>query len=160
MSPRDPAAFASKLQRLVFSLVKNYELCDRMCLEQHRVTASQGYALLSLPEDDCITMNQLSDIMGLANSTMTRVVDHLVEKDLAYRASDDEDRRVVRVGLTAKGRDLQRSLKQAQEGSLQQALSDIGDTEGQTMLRVLEKLNDSIRKVARACCGGGPKDPT
>lgn len=51
-------------------------------------------------------MNQLSERMSLARSTMTRVVDTLVRDGILERVRDREDRRLVEVQLTEKGKDL------------------------------------------------------
>ncbi len=146
--------FAARAQRLTYQLVKSYELCDRVCLTQHSVTAAQGYTLLTLPRAGTMTMNELSAAMGLASSTMTRMADHLVHKGLVYRQSDYEDRRVVRVGLTAQGQAVQRTLEQAQQELLTSALADVHEDERPAILRALEQVNASIEKALKACCAG------
>ena len=45
-------------------------------------------------------------------------------KGLVYRRHDDEDRRVVRVALTAQERELQRVLQVARRDMLQQQILD------------------------------------
>lgn len=147
-------AFTAEVQRLLYRLVRSYELCDQQCLGQYKVTASQAYTLLALPQNSDMSMNELSQAMGLANSTMTRMVDHLVEKGLTHRRADDEDRRVVRVGLTVQGQDLRNTLESAQQGFLQEILAEIREDERPTIILALDKLNTLIGKALRgACCG-------
>lgn len=100
----EPNTFAADAQRLIYTLVKSYETCDRVCLTQFGVTSSQGYTLLALPRQGHLSMNELSEAMGVANSTMTRMVDQLVRKGLVQRRPDDEDRRMVQVRLSEQGR--------------------------------------------------------
>ncbi len=149
------SSFASTVQRLIYRLVREYELCDRRCLTQHGVTASQGYALLAVPEQSSASMNELSQAMGLANSTMTRMVDHLVRKGLAYRRPDGEDRRVVRVGLTTRGGEVRRTLEKAKQDLLREVLSEIREDERSTILYSLDKLAALMGKALRTwgCCG-------
>ncbi len=145
-------AIAAGLQRQVYRLVREYELCDQMCMGQYRVTASQGYTLLSLPESESITMNALSEAMGLANSTMTRMVDQLVKKGFVCRTPDVEDRRVVRVGLTAKGQEMRQSLEEAQQYLFGQVLSEIPPDERHVLLQVLERVVTAIETVRQKGC--------
>lgn len=143
-SSRD--TFAAQIQRLLYKLVRSYELCDRVCLTQHDVTASQGYTLLALPPEGTVSMNELSEAMGLAGSTMTRMVDQLVSKRLVQRKPDDEDRRVVRVWLTERGREARRTLEQALQDFFKGALDDIREEERPTILRALERIVQSVEK--------------
>jgi DNA-binding MarR family transcriptional regulator len=49
-------------------------------------------------------MRQIADHLGLAMSTATGIVDRLVQKELVRRERPDENRRIVKVELTDKGR--------------------------------------------------------
>lgn len=149
-SPLD--TFAINLQHQVYHLVREYELCDQMCMGQYSVTASQGYTMLTLPESDSITMNALSESMGLANSTMTRMVDQLVEKGYVRRTTDDGDRRVVRVSLTSQGQETRRNLDQALQYFFGLVLTEIPQEEQHVFLQVLERVVAAIEKVRKNGC--------
>lgn len=144
--------FAASLQRRVYQLVRECELCDQICMGQYGVTASQGYTVLAMPESESVTMNALSEAMGLANSTMTRMVDQLVSKKLVYRSSDDEDRRVVRVGLTAQGQETRRNLEQVQQFFFGQVLAEIPQNEQPVILQILERIVAAVGKVRQSSC--------
>lgn len=148
MKQIESADFAIILQQQVYQLVKNYEGFDRICLSQYGVTASQGYALMFLPQEGNLSMNDLSEVMGIANSTMTRVIDPLVKKGLVQRAPDDEDRRIVRVSLTAAGQGLRLTLEKAAQGFFQQALANIQESERENILYALEQVN----RAMAGCC--------
>ena len=65
-------------------------------LSRHRaisVIASQGP----------LTMSELADYCAIDRTTMTRIVDQLVEAELVERATPREDRRQVILSLTPKG---------------------------------------------------------
>ncbi|MBA4380657.1 MAG: hypothetical protein C0393_08295, partial [Anaerolinea sp.] len=142
----------TSLQRQLYQLVRTYELCDQACLAQNGVTASQGYTLLSLPEEGCLSMNDLSEAMGLAGSTMTRYVDELVRKGLAHRKPDAEDRRVVRVELTERGQKVRSILESALQDFFKQVLDEIPADERSGLLHVLEQVSQAIAKVFKVCC--------
>ena len=144
--------FAINLQQQIYRLVREYELCDQMCMGQYRVTASQGYTILTLPESESMTMNALSEAMGLANSTMTRMVDQLVDKGFVRRTTDDEDRRVVCVSLTAQGQETRRNLEQAQQYFFGLVLTEISQDERHDILQVLERIVVAIEKVRKNGC--------
>lgn len=144
--------FADRIQQLLYQLVRNYELCDQMCVAEHKVTASQAYTLLAIPEESDITMNELSEAMDLANSTMTRMVDHLLRKGIVQRRHDDEDRRVVRVGLTAEGRELRHTLEKERQRMYREVLSEIQEKERPVIISALENALRAIATVTKKCC--------
>ncbi len=145
--------FANDIQQLTYELAGYYAICDRVFVEELGVTASQGYILLALPETGSVTMNDLSVKMKLANSTMTRMVDQLIQKGTVARGPDPEDRRIVRVHLTKQGQDVRIRLKQAMQDLFSQVLKDIPDGEREQIIRSLKTLKQSIVNTLKSCCG-------
>jgi DNA-binding MarR family transcriptional regulator len=64
-------------------------------------------------------MNELSKQMGLAKSTMTRVVDNMVREGWIERAKICGDNRRVSVRLTRKGKGLAEKLEASSQGAVQ-----------------------------------------
>lgn len=96
-------------------------------------------------------MSDLSESMGLANSTMTRMVDQLVRRGLVQRKPDDRDRRVILVGLTSKGREVRSALEMEFQEFFKLVLQEIKEDELSAVLDAMEKMFDAIGKVASAC---------
>lgn len=86
-------------------------------------------------------MSDLSEAMGLAGSTMTRMVDPLVQKGLASRAPDNEDRRIVRVALTEHGREVQRGLEKELEEFFAGILAGLSEERRRAILDTLKLVN-------------------
>ncbi len=148
-----PSLFAETLQRLTSDLVRYSALLDRVCTENLTITGSQGYTLLAIPDRDSISMNDLSLKMRLAGSTMTRMVDALVQKGLADRQPDAEDRRVVRVRLTESGRHAKQQLDEALQTFFLTVMRDIPENERGQVLHSLELLNGAIMTALQCCFG-------
>ncbi len=145
--------FAQALQRLTFDLVRYTAICDRVCTEELDITGSQGYTLLAIPDGESISMNDLSLRMRLASSTMTRMVDQLVQKGMVDRQPDAEDRRVVRVRLTERGAQAKQQLQETLAAVFTRVLQEIPEGERASTIRSLETLNQAIRSTLNACCG-------
>ncbi len=154
MNSDEAKDFASRVLHLISELVKNNEMCDRECVAQYGVTASQGYTILSIPEKDTLRMNELSRIMGVDNSTMTRMVDQLVEKTLVYRKPDEKDRRLVRIGLTGKGQELHGDLEEELKNFYKEALDEFNEDERIVIIHSLEQLNQAYAKAFKVCGAG------
>jgi DNA-binding MarR family transcriptional regulator len=145
--------YADQIQRVTYDLVHYYAICDRFITQQLDVTASQGYILLAVPEMDTINMNDLSLKMRVANSTMTRMVDQLVQKGLVNRSADPQDRRIVLVSLTDHGKEVRSKLKNTLQDFFRQVLCDLPSNQLVGILESLETLNQTITKMLKSCCG-------
>ena len=152
MTDTSISTFAEEIQRLTYDLVHYCGICDRVCVEELGVTVSQGYILLALPDTGSVTMNDLSVRMRLANSTMTRMADQLIQKRMITREPDPEDRRIVRVRLTEQGQDVKIRLKRAMQDLFSQILEDIPEGEREQIIHSLKTLEQSIVKTLKSCC--------
>ena len=144
--------FVNEIDRLSRRLLRNLECCDRTLVAAVELTAAQAYSLLVLDERGPSTMTELSSEMRLHGTTMTRMVDGLVEKDLAERQADAEDRRVVRVHLTDRGREAVEEIQRAKTSFLAAAFSDLSDEERDAILKALRRFTDTAEQLGARCC--------
>jgi DNA-binding MarR family transcriptional regulator len=101
---------ARQLHRALTALVKQYQFRDRNDICCHGISVSQCYALEALGEHGTLTMQALAEQLQLAVSTVTRLIDQLVDKRLVQRHTTARDRRVCCVSLTADGDDLLQTI--------------------------------------------------
>lgn len=66
-------------------------------------TMSVGYVLLNIDSEEGAPATKIAPLMGLEARSLTRILKSMEEKGLIYRAPDSNDKRSVRVFLTAKG---------------------------------------------------------
>lgn len=69
-------------------------------------SAAQGRILALLWEEDGLIIQELADRTGLAQNSLTSMVDRLAKNDLCERRADPADRRKSRVFLTENGKRL------------------------------------------------------
>jgi DNA-binding MarR family transcriptional regulator len=144
--------FDSEIHHLLEQINRNNQVYEQACVAFFGVTTSQGGTLLSLTPKSTISMNELSSAVGVDNSTMTRMVDQLVDKELVFRKTDEKDRRLVRIGLTSAGQKLHQKLAGALAGFYKDSLDQIPETERTVIIRSLETLNNAIAQGLQRCC--------
>jgi len=136
--------FFNDFSLLISQLIRKLNLLERdekVCLG---VTISQCYTIETLARKDKLSMKELSQEMGVAVSTMTRILDILVRDALAKRENNPKDRRSVCVQLTAKGKDIASKLKCCAEGYLKTIFDKIP---GAKQEKVIEALNILLKAV-------------
>ena len=67
------------------------------------MTLAQCHALVEVGKSKEISLNQLSQMLELDNSTLSRTVNNLVVSGLAERVEDPNDRRYIKIRLTEQG---------------------------------------------------------
>jgi DNA-binding MarR family transcriptional regulator len=72
----------------------------RLDTPDHGLTFTQLFVLASLNRHGQMKMSDLSERLGLTNSTTSGIVDRLVKMGLVCRNRSEQDRRVVYVALT------------------------------------------------------------
>jgi DNA-binding MarR family transcriptional regulator len=144
--------FANEARRLMDQIAKNNQVYEQSCVAFFGVTTSQGGTLLSLPLENTLKMNELSSLMSVDNSTMTRMVDQLVDKGLVLRKAAEKDRRTVHIGLTVEGKKLYQELAAALEKFYRDSLDQVPENERAVIIDSLVKVNQAMGKGLEECC--------
>ena len=84
--------------------------------------------------------SQLAARLRLDSSTLSRTIDGLVKKRLLARSPDSEDRRVVWIHLTAKGKGTCRSLHEENDAICRSVFAKIPPSRRQSVLRSFDVL--------------------
>ncbi|HJM84024.1 MAG TPA: MarR family transcriptional regulator [Candidatus Marinimicrobia bacterium] len=91
------------IPELLTNLTTHYNAIFRQYSSRLSLTAPQAFHLLSIPVDG-ISMSGLANKLGLDTSTLTRNIQKLEKLDLVRRKQDRNDKRILVVYLTDKGR--------------------------------------------------------
>jgi MarR family transcriptional regulator, organic hydroperoxide resistance regulator len=93
------------LHRLLSRAGQEAERYSRRTIATHGLTATAMGVLGVLADTDDISHRELSGHLGVAPATLTPVVDALEAEGVVARERDPDDRRVVRLRITGRGRD-------------------------------------------------------
>jgi DNA-binding MarR family transcriptional regulator len=142
-----------RLDHVTRRLQRDLECCDRALVGCCGLTVAQSNAILALQGLGGATMNEFAAEMRLHGTTMTRMVDALIEKGLVERRPDAEDRRIVRVTLSPAGQVTAARLQASKQELLSSALTEMPAGERETVLKALERVADLLEKLSSQCCG-------
>lgn len=130
-------------------LINSVAFAMRRGLEQrlarHGLTAPQWAILARLWEEDGQSPSVIGRNLHFDKPTITGIADRLEEKGLVRKSRDTEDRRVVRIHLTARGREMERQLPPyAREGN-RVAAKGISDAEIEQLKGTLRRILENLR---------------
>ena len=94
-------------------------------------------------------MTGLSELTGTSSANVTGMVDRLVERGLAVREHDSEDRRVVFAKLTPLGQDMLAEQSQRFQSRVAALLDPLDPDECHEFVRLLDKIRTSADAADR-----------
>lgn len=95
-----------------------------------------------------LTISAIGRKVLLANASMTSAIDRLEERGLVVRKSEEEDRRVRLIHLTAKGRALVATIFDRHQRQLEALMAALSQAERQQLYRGLKKLGLTAQQAA------------
>ncbi len=104
------------------------------------LTSSQIKVLMSFSEMKSYTMTELSRLHFVSISTMTSMVDRLIQSRLLQRQQDTADRRVVRISLTKEGEKILQHLIKVRKQELEKFFQSLGEGEKEQFVQAIENV--------------------
>lgn len=96
-----------------------------------------------------LSLSELSEKIRAQNSTVTGIIDRMEREGLVVRERSKEDRRVVYIKLTTKGRQIARDIPVEPMELFRSALETLTAQEMRELLRIMTKVAKRVRVVAR-----------
>ena len=139
----------AELMRVFMQRLISLDRAEKVC---HHVTLSQAHTIGAIHQHGMISMNELSQELGLAISTLTRINDVLVRDGIVCRNACKTDRRKVNLCLTPKGSELAITLNTCSTRFWEKIIIDIPDDKRSQVMESLELILNSLGKIEGSCC--------
>jgi DNA-binding MarR family transcriptional regulator len=110
------------------------------------INFQEAHLLMSIGTKGPLTMSEIARILQLTLSAVTAVVDKLQKKNFVRRARTEEDRRLVRVELTAAGRKFYNLVESAHLTLTDSMLKILDPAEREIFLGLFRKIAQSLNK--------------
>jgi len=132
------------LRELLRRMVRDLGILEKNDTPCCGVTLSQCHTIVEIGRKEEISLGDLSDIMGLDKSTMSRTINNLVTSDLVARDLDAENRRYVKIQLTEKGRSVCCNIEENMDAYYLEIFNAIPVEKRASVLESLKILGEAI----------------
>jgi DNA-binding MarR family transcriptional regulator len=112
--------------------------------EEHKITPEQFTVLAALVENDGMYQRQICANTFKDRPNMTRIVNILESADLVKRASDANGRKIYKIYITEKGRQVYQKILPTVLKVWGTTVKGIPDEELEILLKVLEKIKENL----------------
>jgi DNA-binding MarR family transcriptional regulator len=112
------------------------------------LTPSEIKSIFAFEEEDKeYPIGKLGKNAQVKRSAITNMIDCLEKEGIAERVRDGEDRRVVKVRLTGKGRKIRREFIQRRRKEVEKIFSKLSEKDKDSLLHHLEEAYHILQKI-------------
>jgi DNA-binding MarR family transcriptional regulator len=157
MPGTDATPLLAKQKKTVDAIVETiiylYTESRRLTKDRARMfglTGPQLTVIKILAELGDLSLSSLSGRIKAQNSTVTGIIDRMEREELVQRERSAEDRRIVLIRLTDKGRSLARQIQVEPMEIFRSALQSLPKKDVEELFRVLDKVQARVREIVDA----------
>lgn len=133
-----------RLRELVRQLERKTGALNDSQMSCCNITMAQCHALTEIGRAQRISLVELSEIIGLENSTISRTVNHLVNAEMVNREVDSANRRYITISLTEDGQQIFDGIETCMNLYYKQILRKIPEEKQTEVLESIQLLLDAF----------------
>lgn len=114
--------------------------------ENDNISFPQFKMLYMLNRNGSLKVSELAERQGLTSAAITGLTDKLLVDGYVERTRTEQDRRVVMISITEKGREMVAKLSESQREAIQHVFSDLSDEDIDHLKRIYSILLGNLDK--------------
>lgn len=137
------------VESIIYLYTESRRLTKGLAAE-YGLTGPQLTVLKILDSLDDLSLSELSERIRAKNSTVTGIVDRMEREGLVLRVRSQEDRRVVHIRLSPRGRQLARTIAVEPMEIFEEALASLPERDASELVRILMNLAERVKRIVDA----------
>ena len=140
------------LNEILVRLFRNINTIEEQAVrteEYKNITTNDMHVIEAIGTGRPKNMTAVAKELGVTTGTLTIAVNSLVKKGLADRVRSEEDRRVVLVSLSLKGKEIFKQHQMFHEKMIDAVVEQLTEEEKAVLEKALKNLNRFFREKAR-----------
>jgi DNA-binding MarR family transcriptional regulator len=146
VSEANKEKFFSAMYNLVRATKNEAEHCGELC---GGLSEKEIIIVLFVGLNQNVKMSDIADNIEAPMSTLTSIVDKLVEKGYLTRDHSGQDRRVINVSLAAGGKAAYKTVLNEKKKVADKILSQLSEKDQLSLIKHLEIITSSISTVIK-----------
>ncbi|MBU1997908.1 MAG: MarR family transcriptional regulator [Candidatus Omnitrophica bacterium] len=146
MSGVSLSEFADKLDQIMPVFMREFVRRHNSDLLKDKITMPQFFILNHLYKQGETNMSCLAKFIGVTTAAATGLVDRIVKSGYVERVYEPQDRRVIKIKLSAKGESLIKKIVQDRRQTTMDIFGKISQQDRDDYLRVLGRVYEILTK--------------
>ena len=111
-----------------------------------RLSASDFQALMLIGERQRCIVSDVAHGLNISPTTASSLVDRLVRNNYVERYRSDDDRRIVRLELSAEGGRIREETLTQKREHCRRMLNELAPEEAEAFIRLMQKIGDGLTR--------------
>ena len=125
--------------------IKNEYFKPAEQIARSRLSPAQFQAISILYHKESLPMSELAVDMKISKQQLTPIIARLIESNLVVRKADENDRRIIRIEITAHGRSIYNALFASIKVNFTEKLGLIPDKELDELKQMLTRMQEILK---------------
>lgn len=138
--------FADKLNEIMPVIMKEFARRHANELYKEKITLPQLLILNFLNEEHESRMTDLANFMRVSTADMTGIIDRLIRYGYVLRGYEPKDRRIIKIRLSSKGRELIKRINQKRRQMVINIFGKLSESQRKAYLEILMRIKDILTK--------------
>lgn len=138
--------FADKMNEVMPQVIKGFARRQDNELYKGKITLQQFLVLEFLNRMGVSNMTSLAHYMAVTTAAMTGIVDRLVRDNYVLRVYEPEDRRIIKIKITARGQELVKKITEQRRKIVVNIFGQLPEKDRNDYLRILMLVKDVLNK--------------
>lgn len=147
MTEKGISSFSGELMRIMPHLIKGMFRKQVDALGKGIITIPQYLSLNIIGESLSIKMKDIASKLEISLPSATGLISRLVRMGFVRRSYDDNDRRIIYIILTPKGKKMLKEVKEQRRKAIEQVFGRLTKKERRSYLDILHKLMEILYPV-------------
>ncbi len=136
----DVKIFSKRMIELMPQCIRGFHSYESNYLSHGKISQPQFWALEYLSRKGPSLMSEIADFLAVSRPAATGLIDRLIIQKLVSRQVGEDDRRSVKVEITAKGKKIVSNIWDQKRRSLEKVFSQISSKDRRQHLEILERV--------------------
>ncbi|MFH1889022.1 MAG: MarR family transcriptional regulator [Candidatus Omnitrophota bacterium] len=146
MSQSSLLEFADKMSEVMPGVIQGFARRQANELYKGKITLPQFLILDFLNRQGESRMTDIAHFMHVTTAAMTGIVERLVNAGYAARVYNPEDRRIIKIKLTARGSELVRRVNEQRRKMIINIFGSIREDDRRDYLRILVRIKEILTR--------------
>ncbi len=146
MTPVPLTEFAEQLSRLMPEIARGTLRREAFELSSGHITLPQFFILNMLDRQEELRMTDIARSLGVTTAAATGIVDRLVKSSYVQRVYDSDDRRIIKIRLSPKGRELVQRVNKSKRQNIIEVFGKIPSEDRDSFLKILMKVHEIVTR--------------
>jgi DNA-binding MarR family transcriptional regulator len=138
--------FAARMSEAIPVIMKEFARRHLVDICHEKITLPQMLILNALHTRGEVKMKDLAICLRVSMPAMTGIISRLVRDKYCQRVYQEQDRRIIKVRLTAKGEAFLEKVNAGRKQMILKVFSKISDKDRQDYLRIITQIKDILIK--------------